>query len=254
MATTDKIKQMQEKNYSEDEIVQNLRAEGISPREIEDSLSQLKIKSAIYASDNDSDVGGMEQSISSNYPARKQQQFSQPYQTYPIEQIPQQFPQQPQFPPLQTPYPQEQYPQEQYAQEQMAPEYGEVTPTEGYAEGYEGYSEGLASNDMVTEITEQVVAEKMDRVNKKVSELSAFKTSSESRIENIDTRLQKIESILDQLQIAIMKKISGYVEDIGDIKTELRAMQGSFGKVFSPLSQNIHELKKIAKRKTKKKK
>ena len=47
MATIDTIQQMRQMGYNDGDIIANLQAQGVSPREINDSLSQLKVKDAV---------------------------------------------------------------------------------------------------------------------------------------------------------------------------------------------------------------
>jgi len=301
------IRRMKERGMSEEEIIKNLQEKGASPKEIDDSISQSKIKSAISQpeTDNSESIEGMQPSLSTQPQARQKAQTGAPTQpstqpiTREIEKAPalpeiqpprlnaNQPPQEPLQPEPAEPAEAQTMPQAAPAQpypELRAPQplpppaeptpgpaptapgmpetgYGEYPPpqtqlTEEYGGGYEygvpeyqGYQPygGLEAGgaEMMSEVAEQIVAEKIDKISKRVSEFAGFKTKAEAMIENIDTRLQKIEASIDQLQISIMKKIADYVQDIGDIKTEMKAMQGSFGKV---IGENIQELKKIAKK------
>jgi hypothetical protein len=77
MTTLDKVMQMQSQGMQDADIVKKLRDEGVSPKEIEDSFGQAKIKEAVSQEEQ---YSGMEQS-------------SMPEQT-PQDQIPNQAPQQ----------------------------------------------------------------------------------------------------------------------------------------------------------------
>lgn len=295
MAVIDDIKEMKAQGTGEDEITKRLKDQGVTPREIDDSMSESRIKAAVAQDDfgDEYSTQGMQPSLrAGKQPGTPQspipQQMAQeapaqggmpalPQQDMPRQPMPgpqplpaqgmpgpEQVPQQsaPQMPmPMQGPQAQE---MPQMQPQQMPPEYQDYAQAAGYEEGqeqgfeeqgqYQDYGYGpeydqgaLMNTEMMNDIAEQIVAERFDKISKRISELSGFKARAEAMINNIDTRLQKVESSIDQLQISIMKKISDYVSDIGDIKSEMHGMQSSFGKIMDPLADNIRDLQKITK-------
>jgi len=51
MGVLDEVMQMQNQGRDEEDITQELKEKGVSPREIQDAINQAKIKSAVYAQD-----------------------------------------------------------------------------------------------------------------------------------------------------------------------------------------------------------
>lgn len=199
MPLIDTIKQMQQQGITDENIVQSLREQGFAAKEIDDALSQSNIKAAVYEEPGQNSIINNAPSPMEMQPSVMTQDISQdqgmPQSVYPGYQ---------QYPQYQA--------QEAYYQPPVA-----------------------ASNEMITEISEQIVSEKISEIKKTLSKLTEFKTLMESRVASMDERLKRIESTIDKLQSSILGKVAGYAESIQDVKQELNGMQESFSKVINPL-------------------
>lgn len=196
MSLLDNIKQMQQQGMNDADIAQSLKEQGMSPMEIDDAINQSKIKAAVYE-----DTGA--NAIMNNEQNGGMQQ-SMMTQELPPDQPPQQQ-------------------QEGYYQPQQYPQEGYYQPQSG------------VSPDAISEIAEQIVAEKMSEIRKSIGNIAEFKTTVESRIASMDERLKKIETMIDKLQMSILNKIGTYSESIQGMREEMGAMQDSFSKVINPL-------------------
>ncbi len=207
MGILDQITQMKKQRKPNEEIVNNLQQQGISPKEINDALSQSEIKNAVSGTENTNmQPSIMEKAPSPQEPYAPQTQDVENQETY-------------------TPQPQQEYVQQQ----------GDYQP-----DAYEGYSpQGADNTDNIIEIAEQVYSEKIQKIQKQVESMNEFKTLAQTKIENIGDRLKKIETTIDKLQIAILEKIGSYGKDLGSIKKEMGMMQDSFGKMVNPLANKI---------------
>ncbi len=210
------VMQMKKKGMSENEIINVLRNQGVSPKGITDALSQAQIKSAInnesYAESNSLD--------NEEIPSPQQQpqaETSETQYTPQVQQTPGEY-----VPPAQPIQPM----QQEYAPQQEA---YQQDPYIDYSP-----SGGIDTESMI-EVAEQVFSEKIKKIEKQLNALNEFKTLSQTKIENISERLKKIESTIDRLQIAILEKIGSYGRNIESIKKEMSMMQDSFGKVINPL-------------------
>lgn len=116
MALADTIKQMKQSGYKDADIINSLQARGISSKDINDAISQLKIKEAVTENNiqgnqtNETDsTQGMQPSMmvmQSSPESTQTNLYNQ--QNFPVpQQYPQQYAQQ-----TQQSYPQEQYPQQ----------------------------------------------------------------------------------------------------------------------------------------------
>ncbi|MEK6897883.1 MAG: hypothetical protein AABX28_00830 [Nanoarchaeota archaeon] len=232
MGVLDQVTQMRNQGISSEEIIRKLQEQGISPKMINDALNQAEIKNAVsegyngdYEENAEYEPPSPEQIQSSKYIPKTQEISQQNY--YPPQQAQQQN------------Y-QEYYPQENYNSEQ--------------------YSAGGVNTDTVIEISEQVFSEKIEKMQKQVSELSSFKILAESKMDLISERLKKIESVIDRLQAAILEKVGDYGRNIEGVKKEMSMMQDSFGKVVNTLAdkaekpsrkETLEELKTLASEKPK---
>jgi hypothetical protein len=201
MGVLDTVVQMKRQGYPDDEIISQLRQQGLSPKEINDALNQSQIKSAVSRMDEGAPMPPGQQGD------------------------------------VYTPQPQEEAGQEMYpAYQQAQGGQQEYYPQEDYYS--QDNQQGVAVNtDTIVEISEQVFAEKTKKIQKSMDELNEFKTISQSRIENVLDRIKKIEAIIDQLQISILEKIGSYGSNIEGIKKEMSMMQDSFGKMVGKVAE-----------------
>lgn len=226
MGVLDQITQMKSQGIPDQEIVSNLQEQGVSPKEINDALSQSQIKNAVSNPENMGEMPPTGQ----NPPAPNQQ---------PGNYVPQ-VQEMPELPGAE---------QETYApqaQQEYAPQQQEFYQQDGY--NYP--AEGVGSDTMI-EIAEQVFSEKIKKIQKQVESINEFKTLAQTKIDNTANRVEKIETIIDKLQIAILEKIGSYGKNLESIKREMSMMQNSFGKVVNQAvrGHKSHTPAKTAKRK-----
>jgi len=184
-----RVMEMQQQGYPDDQISTILSEEGISPKEIADALNKSQIKAAVYQPE------------------------------YPAE-----------------------YPEAQFAQ-QAAPGGGEAAggmPSGPSQSKYPEYVQGMSS-ETVSEITEQIVTEKLNNVLKPIADISAFKESSLKKVSMIDDRLKKVESLIEELRSAITRRIGDFGQNVEEIKNEMSMMQDTFSKALKPIIERKRE-------------
>ena len=101
------------------------------------------------------------------------------------------------------------------------------------------YTQGIDTSSMI-EISEQVFSEKIKKIQKQVEGMNEFKTLAETKIEYISSRLKRIETVLDNLQSAILQKVGSYGGGLDNIRKEMSMMQDSFGKMVGGLAEKHH--------------
>ncbi|MBI3334584.1 hypothetical protein HYZ97_03795 [Candidatus Pacearchaeota archaeon] len=197
MGVIEDIKKMRSEGRSDQEIVQALQVQGLSPKQIYEGISQTAIKEAVSENPNvEPSIRGrpgtmatqeleLQPSLAS---APEQQEYGQPLQE---------------------------------SQEQGYTQYSAQQPQEGYS------SYGLSA-DMVSEVAEQVVNERLAGLRNELEKVIALRTSFESRTDILDERLKRIEKIIDRLQLSILQKVGDYMTNVEDIKKELIETQKSF--------------------------
>jgi seryl-tRNA synthetase len=114
---------------------------------------------------------------------------------------------------------------------------GQAQDTQAYAEGYypETYYQQAMDVETVREVSRQVVEEELSKIKAELVGITKLKTELSFQVQNIDNRLVRIESTMQELQTAILKRIGSYGEAITDISKELRATQDSFSKMVNPI-------------------
>ncbi len=220
MAILERVMQMNQQGYTESQIINTLRQEGISPKEIYDALTQSKIKSELSQEPQE------EYETDEMKPSMIQQ--SQETEAYPQEEYSQGYPAQAQ----------QEYPDQ--SQETALSQ-------QGYYPQYQEYQPPSPPTDIETinEIAEQIVEEKTSEIKKQISLFRNTNEETKAELERVNKRLEKLETNFNELQIAIIKKIGEYGENIKNISTEMHETQNSFSKILNPLTDNIRELQKI---------
>ena len=247
MATLDKVMEMQNQGKSDNEITTQLQNEGVSPTEINDSINQAKVKNAVsppapistpegmQASENPSQLPPLPpqpkfEELPPEQPRAPQQQMPEMQQSQPQMQAPQPQMQQSQsFPPQQAPQPQDAYYQE--------------TP-QAYS-GEDSYApQGSLDIETISQIAEQISTETLENYIAKTGDISSFKNRTESRIDDIDDRLKRIENSIDRLQQAVIEKIGEFGESSAMIHKDLDNLHGTVAKLMNPLIDNVNEMRK----------
>lgn len=277
MGVLEQINEMKQQGASEDDIISELRQKGVSPRQINEALNQSKIKSAVSGVSGQDEKQDMEKSMMPQKP-QKQSSAGQGSKTQEVGQENQDYyapqPQNAQQGQLQVPQPSQQqdyqnYPRQQYqepAQQNYKQQYSEYPEQGQYYEEYPEYADygydynyDYGSTDTFIEIAEQVFAEKIKDMEKKVDELNEIKSIAKVKLDNVNERVKRMESAFDKLQAAILNKIGSYGNTLEGIKKEMSMLENSFGKIAKSQkskstrkkSKKTHSKKKKSKKKSK---
>ncbi|MCL5018234.1 MAG: hypothetical protein M1416_00495 [Candidatus Pacearchaeota archaeon] len=199
MGTIDDVMALKRQGFSDQDIVNELSQQGVSPREINDALKHAQIKNAV--ADNDYNQGeSMEPSI-----MQGEEMMAAPApQDMGAEYVPQE--------------------EQQYYQ------------AGGEGGGYEQYAPAPAAvdTDTIIEISDQIFADRIKKFQKVLEATSEAAILLQSKFENLSERLKKIEMTIDKLQIAILEKVGSYGQNLESIKKEMSMMGDSFSKMVSP--------------------
>lgn len=208
MTIFDDMQRMKREGRSDSEIVQLLSQRGYPVQEIENALSQSQIKEAV--------AGSLQVPSPSNeelYPSQEFTPSEQNAPEYPPQNTyPSQFPSQD----YQQPYPQGNYGAQQYPQQDQ------------YAYDNQSPYQSALSSDTISEIAEQVVAEKLAKIKTQIEKAIDAKTTAEVKLASMQDRVERLEKIMDQLQISILQKVGEYMNDASNLKKELEETQKSF--------------------------
>jgi len=219
MALLDQVIEMQKGGMTSSQIFANLSEQKISPKEIQDALNQAQIKNALNENTMATQTGE-QQSIMSGAAAPAPQE---PIAPVPQEQAPQAAPQ----------------------------DYYTQTP-DAYNQGYDSGGYGAASfdSDSISEISQQVVDEGFKQYKKKTGDMVSFKNSTEEKLGDLSSRLERLEKTIDKLQSAIIQKVGEFGENTAYIRKDLESLHNTTSQLMNPLIDNLN----AAKKKTSKKK
>jgi len=212
MIQVNRVVQMQQQGMSDNDIVTTLKNEGVSPKDISDSLAQAKIKMAV----------SQEEPMTADNQA--QQYAEQQY-----------VPQEQQYAPQEQQYAYPEQGQQQYApQTQYAPQ----------EQQYAYPEQNSMSIETMTEIIDRIIAEKLKEINQKIKPVIDFKTKAEEDIADLKERVKRMESMSDALQKAVIGKIGEFGQSTSMIHQDLENLHGTVSKLMNPLIDNYNELKK----------
>ena len=220
MALLEKISAMKQSGMPESKIAASLMEEGYSPREVSEALSQSKIKSAV-AQESQSD---MQPSIATEADSQSEYSSVPNYgQSQSVE-----APEQSQYP---------QY-QQQY-QEQSQQTYNQnAAYQQQYPQEQGNYYQQAIDLETVRDIARQQVEESLKKLREQVDSLVKAKTETNFHVQDMENRLQRVESVIQDVQRAIIKKMGEYGDAISGISNEIKATQQSFAKLINPILDN----------------
>jgi hypothetical protein len=255
MTTLDEVQRMRLEGRTEQDISLVLQQQGVSSQEIANALSQTQIKEAVSAPESssyqapdssspDSALSPQQEYTSPQAPTPQGTQNSASMQPSILDQS--QNDSQPQemetLPPIQEP---QTYPQDAYAldEQQNYQEPQDLDP--GYNYDYPQPSGGISS-DTIAEIAEQIISEKLSGLRNQIENSLDTRTTAETKLSSLSERLERIEKIIDRLQLSILQKIGQYTTSVSDLKKELSETQKTFK------SSKLHPPHKSTKSKHKK--
>jgi hypothetical protein len=211
MIQVNRVVQMQQQGMSDNDIVTTLKNEGVSPKDISDSLAQAKIKMAVSQEEPMTADNQAQQYAEQQYVPQEQQYVPQTQQYAPQEQ--------------------------QYAY----PEQGQYAPQE---QQYAYPEQNSMSIETMTEIIDRIIAEKLKEINQKIKPVIDFKNKAEEDIADLKERVKRMESMSDALQKAVIGKIGEFGQSTSMIHQDLENLHGTVSKLMNPLIDNYNELKK----------
>jgi len=126
----------------------------------------------------------------------------------------------------------------------------EMPAPQEYPEPYP-QEQGLDYRQQIDEIEaliESIIEEKWQSMIANVGDLNLWKQKTRTDIRSIKQEIIRLQTRFENLEKAILGKISSYDQHITNVGTELKAMEKVFQKILQPLTTNIKELQKITKK------
>ena len=207
MGVLDQVMQLKGQGMSDAEITDNLQQQGVSPKDITDAMNQAQIKNAV-AAENPGEAAPTPGVPPAELPSGPGGAYSPQTQDIGAAEA-------------------GAYPQGELAQAAPAEYYEEgAYPAEAGAP-----STGVTDSDTIIEIANQVFSEKIKKMQKQVDDIVELKTVVQVKVDSIDTRLKRIEKIIDTLQIKVLEKVGSFGREIATTKKEVAMVEDSLGKI-----------------------
>jgi len=210
---------MKSQGMNNNQIANQLRAQGYPLTQIRDAIAQADIKSAVSP---EQAMGGMEgfPDLPELPPLPGMNEMSQ------MEL--------PEMPPLPEQMPQFQnYPQQQMQQPQ-------VMRTEAPTHQV---NEQLVNE--LQRVVEEIIEEKWKSAEEKINALDVWKTKLEDKMTEIDNKTASIVSRIDGFSKSVLGQTDEYQKTMTDVNAEMQAIEKIMGKLIPALSDEIKELRSV---------
>ncbi len=99
--------------------------------------------------------------------------------------------------------------------------------------------------EQIEEIAEEIINEKWDELMADVGDITIWKEKTSEEIEAIKQEIIRLRNSFENLQLGVIGKVNEYNKNIGNISVEMKALNQVFQKIIQPLTQNVKELGRI---------
>lgn len=97
----------------------------------------------------------------------------------------------------------------------------------------------------IEELIEAIIEEKWAELVRDVNKIVEWKNKVESRISEIEMKLDSLKDNYSDLNRAIISKVNDYDKHILEIGSDIKAMEKVFSKVLPAFTENVNELSRI---------
>ncbi len=102
--------------------------------------------------------------------------------------------------------------------------------------------------DELEELVESIINEKWRSLIENFGDIGLWREKVRTEVLSIKQELRRMEARFENLQRAVLGKITNYDENIKEVGSEVRALEQVFQKIMEPLTTNIKELEKVTKK------
>lgn len=102
-----------------------------------------------------------------------------------------------------------------------------------------------ADTGRIEEIAEAIIEEKWTDLMENINRIVEWKDKTESRITQMETMMKSIKDDFDKMHTSILERVTDYDKHIGDVGTEVKALEKVFQKVLPGFIENVSELSRI---------
>ncbi len=120
------------------------------------------------------------------------------------------------------------------------------TQTAPVAPVEEGYSpEEDINSQRIEELAEAIIEEKWTDLMENINRIVEWKEKTETKITQVESALKSLKDEFDKMHTAVLERVGEYDKHIGDVGTEVKALEKVFQKVLPGFVENVSELSRI---------
>lgn len=221
---TDQVIQMRQQGLTNNQIADQLQAQGYNPLQVSDAMSQADVQGMV---DPTGPAPGMG-----------------PEQSQPGAPPP---PPPPGAPP--APQPQGAPPPPPPG---MPPPPGAPSVSDMGAAAPPAMPSVGGDRQMMEEIAEGIIDEKWEELMKSVDKIIAWKDKADRKLERMDQKVSDLKERFETLHAGVLGKIEEYDKGIKNVGSDIKAMESVFKKIIPSFTENVGKLDRITNKMKKK--
>ncbi len=106
-------------------------------------------------------------------------------------------------------------------------------------------SQDRYADERIEEIAESIINEKWQKMMEDVGDINVWKEKIKTDVVSMKQEILRVETRFEDLQKAVLGKVSEYDVNIRDVGVEIKALEKLLQKIIEPLTRNVNELSKI---------
>jgi len=118
-------------------------------------------------------------------------------------------------------------------------------PAEHEQANYREQRQPSIMRDQIAALVEAVIDERWGQVVENMGDLISWREKISDDITSIKQEILRVQERFDRLQNSLYGKVEEYNKNIGEVGSEIKALEKVFEKIVNPLTSNIKELAKI---------
>src|SRR3989344_3111335 len=105
------------------------------------------------------------------------------------------------------------------------------------------------SNDQsdIQALIESIIEERMQKYSDNLTEFEIWKSRVNDDIISIKQEILRVSGRLDNMQQVVIGRVDEYSKSVGDVTSEIKALEKVFQNIVNPLTSNIKELASLTK-------
>ncbi len=100
-------------------------------------------------------------------------------------------------------------------------------------------------NASLHQVAESIINERWDDFLGSVGNITMWKERTERDVVSVKQELVRMQQRFNQIEAALLGKVTDYEQDIKKVHTEMRALEKVFERILEPLVSNVKELGKV---------